>query len=65
MLMPIIGSVSVSTLSKFKSHITPDVAQEMFTIVNRQTAGAKSSFKYLSSFRNSEISYKRIYNYEV
>lgn len=57
MLMPTNGSVSVSTLSKLSSHIMPDVAHEMFTIVNKQTAGARSSFKYFNSLPNSAISY--------
>lgn len=57
-LIPAIGSVPVSTLSKLRSHIVPEMAHDKFTIVNMQTAGAKSSFKYLSSLRNSDISWK-------
>lgn len=62
--MPAIGSVPVSTLSRFSNHMIPDVAQEILTIVNRQTAGANSLFKYLSNFRNSEISCNEKYQYE-
>lgn len=57
MLIPAMGSVSVSILSRFRSHRTPDMAQDTLTMVNKHTAGARSSFKYFNSFRNSAISW--------
>lgn len=38
----------------------PEAANEMLTIDKIQTTGARSSFKYLRSFRNSRISCNEI-----
>jgi hypothetical protein len=59
-LIPLIGSVSVSTASNFNSHAMPETENEMLTINKMQIIGARSSFKYFRSFLNSPISCNKI-----
>jgi hypothetical protein len=49
-LTPLMGSVSVSMKSNFRSHIIPEAANEMFTTDKMQIIGARSSLKYFKSF---------------